>query len=441
MPKGDRDVAETAFSRGMEVSSAQSFKMVLGLPSDGMSSSRTVPAVTIVVLLLAAAVPVGLASLTAGRSPSSAEFRPDLRMVGPFVPAVACGPSSLCPVMVLSAYNMTGVVNRSATNGTGETIVIVDACGDSSIRTDIATFDSTFHLPPVSLKITHLGNGTNCHKGGWSVETALDVEWAHTMAPGAAIHLVLPKSGTNSIMFTAWNYSLANHLGDQISDSWGGPGGCNATTKSYLTTAANDGVTVLASSGDGGSWGAGTSSSSFLPADCKRVLTVGGTALTLSTKAGYGSETGWSYSGGGYATRYPEPAYQVTANISDSYGVMAKPDVAAVADPSTGVWVYDSSLGGWGVVGGTSVSCPIWAGFIADVNDLRSGNGFAPLGDFHAYLYGSVYGSAKNYSASLHDVKRGSNGWSAGTGWDAVTGVGSMNGSPLLQQLGNDPNA
>jgi len=118
--------------------------------------------------------------------------------------------------------------------------------------------------------------------------------------------------------------------------------------------------------------------------------------------------------------------------------------VAAVADPSTGVWVYDGSLGGWGVLGGTSVACPIWAAFVADANDLRASNNFTSLGDFHAYLYLHIYGAngaSGNYSKDFHDVKHGSNGWSAGTGWDPVTGIGSMNGYPLLQQLGNDPKA
>lgn len=379
------------------------------------------------------------ASAHALASPGSVD--PLLIEASPFSPAVTCGSYSLCPSMVRGAYNLTSVVNGSTTNGTGQTIVIVDACGDSSIRTDLTQFDATFHLPNATLKISHIGPGPNCHKAGWSVETALDVEWAHTIAPGARIHLVLTDSGTNSVMFSAWNYSLTNHLGNQISDSWGGPGGCDATTKSYLFQAEKQNVTVLAAAGDGGAWGAGTGVAPFMPADCNRVLTVGGTTLHVAASGGYGSETGWSYGGGGYAPRFPEPSYEVSANISDSYKALAKPDVAAVADPSTGVWVYDSSLGGWGTVGGTSVACPIWAGFVADINTLRAANGYAPLGDFESYLYGHVYGSggsSGNYSKTMHDITKGTNGWSAGKGWDPVTGLGSMNGYPMLQQLGND---
>lgn len=385
---------------------------------------------------------------TAGVAPSAAAFAgtvvPQLSF-GPFHAAVGgCGASSLCPVDIRSAYNMTLLDNSSATNGTGQTVVIVDACGDSSIKSDIATFDSTFHLPAVKLRITHLGAGHDCKKTAWSLETALDVEWAHVMAPGARIDLVLPKSGTNAVMYDAWNYSVTNALGDQISDSWGGPGACSPTVKGYLNAAARANVTVLAAAGDGGAWGAGTSSPGFQPADCKRVLTVGGTTLHLNASGGYGSEDGWSSGGGGYSLRSPEPSYEKAVGIPDSYGAMAKPDVAADADPATGVWIYDGSVGGWSSIGGTSVATPLWAGFVADVNELRATNGFAPLGDFHAYLYLHVYGTngtSANYTAELHDVKKGNNGWPAGKGWDPVTGLGSMNGYPLLQQLGNDPKA
>jgi kumamolisin len=170
------------------------------------------------------------------------------------------------------------------------------------------------------------------------------------------------------------------------------------------------------------------------------VLTVGGTTLTVTSAGAYTKEKGWSGSGGGYVPHTSEPAYQSSVSISDPYGELAKPDVAAVADPATGVEVYQYNYG-WVVVGGTSVACPLWAGFLADVNSWRAALGSTGLGPVNAYLYGTVYASSTLYASTFHDPKTGNNGWAAGVGWDAVTGMGSMKGAALGKQLATDPSA
>ncbi len=356
-----------------------------------------------------------------------------------------CSTTSLCVSTVLTAYQFGPLIINGTMNGTGQAIAIVDACGDSNIATDVSTFDSAMGLPPVNLTV-YQPQGTPCSDPtGWGVETALDVEWAHAMAPGAAINLIEAASASSTNLYGAWNYTLVHHLVNSISNSWGGSGACPTVARSLLVTAGKQHVTILASSGDSGRWGSGTHFRSQQPADCQNVLTIGGTTLSVvNTSGAYSSESAWSGSGGGYVKGAPEPTYQTTANITDSFAVLGKPDVSAVADPGTGVWIFDKSAGGWFVVGGTSVACPIWAGFVADVNSWRAANVFPSLGLVNPFLYTSVYGvnhGSANYSVTSHDVTSGSNGWSAGTGWDAATGIGTFKGYPLANLLANSPKA
>jgi len=356
----------------------------------------------------------------------------------------SCSSSAFCASTIDSAYSLTGIQANASSNGTGQTVVIVDACGDANIATDLTTFDAAMGLSDPTLTV-YQPQGTPCSDPfGWGLESALDVEWAHVIAPGASIALVEAKSATNGNLFGAWNYSLVHKLGNQISNSWGGSGACPSQAKTLLTAAAKARVTVLASSGDGGAWGSGTRQTIQYPADCQTVLAVGGTSLSVTSSGAYSSESAWSGSGGGYSQGTTEPTYQTKANITDTYTELGKPDVAAVADPSTGVWVYEKGSGGWVVVGGTSVACPIWAGFVADVNSWRAVNLFVALGSVDPFLYNVVYGvngGSSNYGADIHDVTTGSNGWSAGTGWDAATGIGSFNGGSLASLLASSKGA
>jgi subtilase family serine protease len=356
-----------------------------------------------------------------------------------------CSTSGLCPSTVRAAYSFTSLLANSTMNGTGQSIAIVDACGETGIASDLKTFDTTNHLGPAALTV-YQPQGKPCSDPtGWGLETALDVEWAHAMAPGAHINLLEAASASNTNLYGAWNYALSNKLGSVISNSWGGSGGCPTIAKTLLTTATTNHVTILASAGDSGRWGSGTTASAQQPADCQAVVTVGGTTLKVVNVSGaYASESAWSGGGGGYVGGVTEPSYQKTANISDSFKVLGKPDVSAVADPNTGVWVYEKASGGWLVVGGTSVACPIWAAYLADVNDWRAANAFNPVGSVDSFLYLSIYGAngkSVNYSATMHDVTKGSNGWSAGKGWDAATGLGTFRAYALANVLANSASA
>jgi subtilase family serine protease len=355
-----------------------------------------------------------------------------------------CSASALCPAAVQTAYNVTPLLSNTSTSGNGQTVVIVDACGDPHIAADLATFDRTNSLPVASLTV-YYPQGTPCRNSGWSLETSLDVEWAHVMAPGAALELLVSARPNNSDLFAAWNYSLSHSLGNQISDSWSGNGKCPGPALSLIQSAASHGVTILASSGDGGRWGQGTGIPPGYPADCAVALAVGGTTLTINaTTNAYVSESAWYGSGGGYVPSSPEKSYQTTAKIYDPYSTVGKPDVSAVADPSSGVWVFNEKDGGWFTVGGTSVACPLWAGFLADANDWRASNGYGGAGSLNPFLYTTVYGvngTSTLYPLDFHDVTTGGNGWSAGPGWDAATGLGSFDAFNLAKTIGTSPSA
>jgi len=137
-----------------------------------------------------------------------------------------------------------------------------------------------------------------------------------------------------------------------------------------------------------------------------------------------------------------EPAYQIFANITDPYYSLGKPDVAAVASPSSGAEVVNN--GTWQNIGGTSLSCPLWAGFMADVNQIRQNNGLSPAGFINPFLYETVYGvngSSPLYQQDFHDITIGENPWPAGSGWSPDTGLGSFNVPALADTLGSNSNA
>jgi hypothetical protein len=230
-----------------------------------------------------------------------------------------------------------------------------------------------------------------CADPDWGLETALDIEGSHVVAPRATINLVVAALPLTSDLFGSWTYSLKHHLGNELSNSWGGSGNCGANE--ILETAKADHVTVLASAGDSGAWGKGTGNGNTSPADCQYLLTVGGTTLNVKSDGTYVSEAAWSGSGGGYVSGTAEPSYQSSIKITDKYGLLGKADVAADADPNTGVLVYYSGV--WFVVGGTSVACPLWAGFLADVNQARASHGYTPAGFRRVSLHEGVRGERR----------------------------------------------
>jgi subtilase family serine protease len=302
----------------------------------------------------------------------------------------------------------------------------VDANDDPNIASDLQTFDGTFGLaaPPNFTKVK-IGNPQT--DSGWSGEIALDVEWAHAIAPGASILLVEANSASLGDLLTAVNYARSYAGVSVVSMSWGGGEFRGETSyDSYFTTpGGHAGVTFVASAGDSGAW-----YGAAWPSISSNVLAVGGTSLYLTASNAYSGEQGWTDSGGGYSSYEAEPTYQHSVQNT---GARTNPDVAYDADPSTGFYVYDSfpqSNGskGWFSFGGTSAGAPQWAALIAIADQGRALAGQAPLAGAQAAIYALP-------SSDFHDVTTGSNGYPAGPGYDIVTGRGSPYADRVVHDL------
>jgi subtilisin-like proprotein convertase family protein len=348
---------------------------------------------------------------------------------GTATPAGSPAPVGLTPAQIRSAYGFDAVAFGSVTGtGEGQTIAIIDAYDNPKFvsstspgfaSSDLHYFDAAFGLPdPVFTKVNQSG-GTAYPTGdtGWGTEIALDVEWAHAVAPRAAILLVEANSPSYADLFAAVVYAKSVPGVSAVSMSFGGNefSGETSYDDTFTTPAGHAGVTFLASTGDSGAPGG-------YPAYSPRVVAVGGTRLTVGSDGSYGGETGWSGSGGGVSTVEAKPGYQaaLTANARRSI-----PDVALDADPASGAAVYDSYSQGtaapWIGVGGTSLSAPMWAGLIAVADQGRALAGQGSLDGFTQTLP-KLYALA---AADFHDVTAGNNGFAATAGYDLVTGLGT----------------
>jgi hypothetical protein len=344
------------------------------------------------------------------------------------------------PQQVRQAYGFTlaRLPNGQPATGAGQTIAIIDAYHDPNIQSDLHNFDGSLGLPDPVMWINSM-NGVSQVSPGWASETALDVEWAHAAAPQANILLVEAASSNYSDLLAAVQY--ASSLPDvvAVSMSWGGSEFSTETSMdSTFTTPSGHiggshlpgGITYVVSSGDTGA-GRGAQ----WPAVSPNVLSVGGTSLVLSTGY-YGAEGGWSGSGGGYSNYEAEPSFQYSAQSS---GRRTSPDVAYDANPNTGVLVYNTvglqpGQSGWWIDGGTSAGAPQWAGIFALVDQARGVYGLGSLGAGQKAIY--------NLSGTdLHDITTGFNGYSAGIGYDLVTGRGTPNVNRIVTDLATVPSS
>ncbi len=375
-------------------------------------------------------------------------------------------PTGYSPQQLQTAYGLGdiqfGGKNGTIGNGTGQTIAIVNAYDDPDFYNstspnfgtgDLAQFDLAFNLtdPPSFMKYNEHGGtklpgtdpaGPGNSNGNWEVEEALDIEWSHSIAPGAAIDLVEASSSTTAALFTAVKTAASLPGVSVVSMSWGLDEIPSETTydSSLVTPSGHVGVTFVASSGDSGSPG-------YYPAYSPNVVAAGGTTLPLDAQGDYpgtglNGEVAWSDSGGGTSQYESEPSYQLNVQ---STGKRTMPDVAWDADPNTGVSVYDSyndtdGSGPWVTVGGTSISAPSWSGIFAIVNQGRVLAGGEPFNTVQArqepdptQTLTALYSLP---ASDFHDILYGSNGgYSAGPGYDEVTGLGSPNGSLLVPSL------
>ncbi|HQR08480.1 MAG TPA: proprotein convertase P-domain-containing protein [Gemmatales bacterium] len=351
------------------------------------------------------------------------------------------GPVGLAPSQIRTAYGFNSISFGSVTgDGSGQTIAIVDAydnpkfvssTSNSFSTSDLHLFDAAFGIvdPPSFTKLNQNG-GTSYPTGdtGWGGEIALDVEWTHALAPKANIVLVEANSASYSDLMAAVTYAKSISGVSVVSMSWGGSefSGETSYDSVFTTPSGHQGVTFVASTGDNGQPGG-------YPAFSKNVVAVGGTRLTLGSGGTYSSESGWSYSGGGISTVESKPTYQ--SSVTQSSTKRTIPDVSFDADPNSGVAVYDSYANGnsspWEQVGGTSFSAPAWAAIFAIANQGRVINGLGTLNGATQTLP-MLYALA---ASDFHDVTTGSNGYSALTGYDLVTGRGSPYANLVARDL------
>jgi subtilase family serine protease len=335
------------------------------------------------------------------------------------------------PADLQSAYKLP-----SSTAGAGQTVALVDAYNDPNAASDLATYRSQFGLPaastcsvssgkvvspggPCFAKVSQTGSTTSLpsRNGGWAQEESLDIDMVSAICPNCNILLV--ESSSTSLTSLGSAVNEAARLGaTEISNSYGG--GESSSDTSYDASYYNHpGVAITASAGDNG-YGV------EYPAASQYVTAVGGTSLAQAAGTTRGwSETAWSGSGSGCSADDPQPAWQ-SANpfIPGVCARRAVADVSAVADPNTGVAVYDSysyqGMKGWLVFGGTSVASPITASVYA-----LAGNAASVTDGSYPY----------SHTSSLNDITSGSNGscgnrlCTAQSGWDGPTGLGTPNGT------------
>lgn len=366
-------------------------------------------------------------------------------------------PCGYQPSEMQQAYDMNPLYAKGL-DGSGQTVVITDAFGDPTIANDAAAFSYYMGLPPLDLQVIQAPGSTNNPRTrgkfgdptGWQGEITLDVEWVHAMAPGAKIVLLIsPNNGAD--LDEAVNYAVVHHLGNVITNSWGGPEGqANPATfnrmNRVLESAAVQGMDVNFSSGDNGDDTplVGYKSAEF-PNSSPFATSVGGTSLGLDSKDNIAFQTGWGTNltcisgatplnpsdycgtpadppvplgfqfgaGGGVSRVFTKPAFQ-----SNLPGTMRMtPDVSMLADPYTGVEIIESNPDGSlgiGVIGGTSLASPMFSGLMAIATQANGGVG---LGQAAPLLYGlqssaststplydvTALGSANNVSGSITD--------------------------------------
>ena len=344
--------------------------------------------------------------------------------MGPFG-AAAAPAAAYTPAQIQQAYGFNNITfNGAAGTGKGETIAIVDAYNDPNIQSDLNTFDTQFGLPATTVTRVNETGGTSYpasdSTGGWELEESLDVEWAHAMAPRASIMLVEANSTSDTDLLAAVNYAAAH--ANVVSMSWGG-GEFSGETSYDSTYFDQAGVAFVASSGDAGapaSW----------PAASPNVLSVGGTALTLGASNVWSSEAGWSGSGGGPSADESQPSYQKGV-VTQTSTARATPDVAYDASPSTGFAVYDSvpyegTTYGWLEVGGTSAGAPQWSALLAIADQGRALSGQPALDSTSPQeVMNILYKNPGDFHDITSGTSTGSPHYSAGPGYDYVTGLGS----------------
>jgi len=329
------------------------------------------------------------------------------------------------PTQIRGGYNLTSALSAGYT-GAGQTVALEEF--SAFTQSDVTTYDKKFSLTPSTPTVVKSDGGTTDTSGEDEVE--LDIEVVQAIAPGATIKVYeAPNSDAGEAAVYA---ELVSNDVPIISTSWGQDEAAEtASNRTALNTdfqeAAAQGQSIYAASGDSGSDDAGNGGTSVdFPASDPYVTGAGGTTLKLTSANAWSSEKAWSDSGGGVSSYFDTPSFQTSVNSGTYRSV---PDVAADADPNTGWAIYTE--GSWAEYGGTSAAAPNWAAFTAIYDDEAKAVSKPSLGFANASIY--ALAESSNYKSAFHDITSGSNGaYSAGTGYDKVTGWGSYNGANFL---------
>jgi subtilase family serine protease len=468
--RATRQVEAATTVRGVQISGSQAHRRAFGAAVMGlMVASATT-------LAVAASSSVGGA-----RARSASE-------------AANCISAATCytPHQFQVAYGVQPLLQQGI-DGRGETVVLPELAESqlsppnvTDLRKDFAVFDRLFHLPAPRLRFASTFAGP---KAPWLAygEEVLDAELVHTIAPRAALTILLVRgnsldSADQAVAASIAALRMGATEGGVISLSPAGQiGGEHCVTHTQLEelnnalrTDAHDHVTVVAATGDSGAAGepcalidalSGGISRRFIPrrevtlvSSDPLVLGAGGTTLSASHPSGaWIAETTWGLpdgtpgtgfqaSGGGFSHLFPRPSYQ--NGVHGIHSMRGVPDVAADANPNpgSGVPVVTGDAGaGYTITehGGTSASAPIWAGIIALADQYAKHH----LGLVNPAIYRIA--RSPHYRQAFHDITSGSRntakfphgtitGYRAGPGWDPVTGWGSPNAKVLVPLLASD---
>jgi kumamolisin len=333
----------------------------------------------------------------------------------------------------------------TALTGSGQSVGLLEFYG-----TDLADLNTYFtnanqtNSVPITLLSTD-GTSTSCvdtSAGGNcdDTEQTLDMTQALGMAPGLS-SLVMYVGSTDAAIFNAM--ATANPLNAQLGSSWTWFPADPSADDPYFKEFAAQGQNLFQAAGDNKKWTMTGKASEIYPADDVYVTSVGGTDLATSSAAGpWASETAWANSGGGISPdKFAIPSWQTAAaagcaSCSQSY--RNGPDVSANANYTFYVCA-DQTACTSNSYGGTSFAAPMWAGYLALINQQSVANGNKTLGFINPSLYS--IGAGSSYATDFHDITSGSNGYSAKTGYDLATGWGSPNGSGLINALAGSSSA
>jgi subtilase family serine protease len=317
--------------------------------------------------------------------------------------------------------------------GTGQSLGLLEYYGTdlADLTSYYKNIDQTNNVP-ITLLSTD-GTSTSClaSQGCDDTEQTIDMTQALGMAPGLS-SLVVYVGSTDSAIFNAM--ATASPLNAQLSSSWTWSPADPSTDNPYFEEFAAQGQNLFQAAGDSGKW---SSSSEIFPADDVYVTSVGGTDLeTTGAGGGWSSETAWVDGGGGISPdKFAIPSWQTAAAASCSSCSQTYrngPDVSANANFTFYVCA-DQTTCTANEYGGTSFAAPMWAGYLALINQQSLANGNKTLGFINPSLYS--IGAGSSYTSDFHDITSGSNGYSATTGYDLATGWGSPNGSGLINAL------